>query len=97
MNKDLVASLQSHNTVKTATLDMDATLDSTTKKNALFPYKGYRAYQPLNTYWAEKHLILHTEFRDGNVPAGHEQLRVLKEALTMRPGKRGSSLPSAAM
>ena len=29
--------------------------------------------------------MLHTEFRDGNVPAGYEQLRVLQEALEMLP------------
>jgi hypothetical protein len=29
--------------------------------------------------------VLHTEFRDGNVPAGYEQLRVLKEALDLLP------------
>jgi hypothetical protein len=29
--------------------------------------------------------VLHTEFRDGNVPAGCEQLRVFKEALEMLP------------
>jgi len=29
--------------------------------------------------------VLHTEFRDGNVPAGFEQLRILKEALAMLP------------
>lgn len=29
--------------------------------------------------------MLHTEFRDGNVPAGYEQLRILKEALTYLP------------
>lgn len=28
---------------------------------------------------------MHTEFRDGNVPAGHEQLRVLKESLKLLP------------
>ena len=85
VNKDLIASIQSCTPEKEATLDMDATIDGTTKKNALFSYKGYRAYQPLTTYWAEKHLILHTEFRDGNVPAGYEQLRVLKDALAMLP------------
>ena len=30
-------------------------------------------------------MILHTEFRDGNVHAGYEQLRVFKEALDMLP------------
>ena len=65
----------------TATLDMDATLVATNKADALFSYKGYKAYQPLNTWWFEQEIILHTEFRDGNVPAGFEQLRVFKDAL----------------
>lgn len=59
---------------ETATLDMDATIAATLKENALYSYKGEKAYQPLNTYWHERGLILHAEFRDGNVPAGHEQL-----------------------
>lgn len=70
---------------KTATLDMDATLVETLKENALFCYEKFKAYQPINTYWAEPGLMLHTEFRDGNVPAGHEQLRVLQEALSLLP------------
>jgi hypothetical protein len=69
----------------TATLDMDATIAATLKDNALYSYKGDKAYQPLNTYWHERGLILHTEFRDGNVAAGHEQLRVLQEALGYLP------------
>ncbi len=68
-----------------ATLDTDATLVDTQKEDALFSYKGYKAYQPFNVWWAEQELVLHTEFRDGNVPAGYEQLRVLKEALDMLP------------
>jgi hypothetical protein len=83
VNRDLV-----HSVVKSAseaTLDMDATLIETLKRSALFSYKHYKAYQPFNTWWAEQELILHTEFRDGNVPAGHEQLRVFKEALGELP------------
>ncbi len=72
-------------TEETATLDIDATIAATMKKNALYSYKGDKSYQPFNTYWYERGLILHTEFRDGNVPAGHEQLRVLKEALSYLP------------
>lgn len=70
---------------ETATLDMDATIAATLKEEALYSYKGEKAYQPLNTYWHERGLILHTEFRDGNVPAGYEQLRVLQEALGYLP------------
>ena len=57
----------------------------THKKEALFCYQGFPAYQPLSTYWAEQDLVIHSEFRDGNVPAGHEQLRVLQEALELLP------------
>jgi hypothetical protein len=69
----------------TATRDMDATLVATNKIDALFSYKGYKAYQPLNTWWFEQAILLHTEFRDGNVPAGFEQLRVFKDALDCLP------------
>ncbi len=85
VNRDLVASIQRHRPKAEATLDADATLAETQKEDALFSYKGYRAYQPFNIYWAEQELVLRSEFRDGNVPAGFEQLRVFKEALDMLP------------
>ena len=81
INKELSAFSGFQNSGSTATLDMDATLVSTNKIDALFSYKGYKAYQPLNTWWFEQGIVLHTEFRDGNVPAGFEQLRVFREAL----------------
>jgi len=83
--KELVEFAQIHNEETTATLDMDATLVETQKAGALHCYKHYKAYQPLNTYWAEQGLTIHTEFRDGNVPAGYQQKRVLKEALQQLP------------
>ena len=85
VNGDLLAFLQANRPHRVATLDMDATLQETMKGSALFSYKGYKAYQPLNTWWAEQEVIVHTEFRDGNVPAGYEQLRVLQEALVCLP------------
>lgn len=85
INKDLAAFANLQQPESTATLDMDATLIGTSKATALYCYKGYKSYQPLNTWWAEHGIILHTEFRDGNVPAGFEQLRVFKEALECLP------------
>ena len=85
VNADLVSFVQSRSPHREATLDMDATLVETHKQEALYSYKKYRAYQPLTTYWAEAELIVHSEFRDGNVPAGHQQLRVLIEALGRLP------------
>jgi len=85
INSELIGFEAVGSTEATATLDMDATITETQKKNALFSYKAERAYQPINTYWYERGVMLHTEFRDGNIPAGHEQLRVLKEALSYLP------------
>jgi len=83
--RDLVATVQAHHPVAVATLDQDATLTYSNKMEALHCYKGPKAYQPLNTWWAEQQLMVHTEFRDGNVPAGHQQLRCLQEALDGLP------------
>ena len=80
-----VGFVQSRSPHTEATLDMDATLVETRKQEALYSYKKHRAYQPLITYWSEAELIVHSEFRDGNVPAGHQQLRVLIEALGRLP------------
>jgi hypothetical protein len=85
VNTELVGFVQNNRVEQTATLDMDATLVETEKGSALGCYEGYAAYQPINTWWAEQGLVVHTEFRDGNVPAGFEQKRVLEEALESVP------------
>jgi len=85
INKELAFFSSFQKSENMATLDMDATLIASGKESALYCYQGYKAYQPLNTWWAEQGIVLHTEFRDGNVPAGFEQLRVLKEALGYLP------------
>ena len=85
INKELAAFSSFQDTESTATLDMEATLVATNKTDALFSYKGFKAYQPLNTWWFEQGIVLHTEFRDGNVPAGFKQLLVFKDALTCLP------------
>jgi len=86
VNQALLGFLQAHRPARVATLDMDATLIATHKRAALPCYKGFKAYQPLNCWWAEQGVMLYSEFRDGNVPAGHEQRRVLQDALAQVPG-----------
>jgi hypothetical protein len=85
VNRDFVAFVQSRSPQRQATLDMDATLVGSTKERALWCYDSYQAYQPFNVFWFEQELIVHSEFRDGNVPAGHQQLRVLQESLEQLP------------
>ena len=64
---------------------MDATLVETRKQEALYQLQEVQGVPALITYWSEAELIVHSEFRDGNVPAGHQQLRVLIEALGRLP------------
>lgn len=89
VNADLLALAQRLEKQRIATLDVDATLIDTSKTEALYCYKRFLAYQPLNVYWAEMGTVVHTEFRDGNVPAGYQQTRVLTEALTYLPSGVG--------
>ena len=48
-------------------------------------YKDCKAYQPLSVRWFEQGQTIHSEFRDGNVPAHTGQLRVFKQALSLLP------------
>lgn len=83
--RDFIAVVQRWSPKNTATLDMDATLAETYKKESLYCYKKYKAYQPLNIYWFEQGLVLHSEFRDGNVPADYDLLRPFLESLDAVP------------
>jgi len=76
INLELVDFHQRHNYKSRATIDIDATLIPTLKSNALYAYKDGKAYQHKCLVGRAGTLVLHTEFRDGNVPAGHEVLRV---------------------
>lgn len=85
VNGDLLAFSQQKAPQPTATLDQDGTLVETWKADALYSYKGDKSYQPVTTYWAEPDMVVNSEFRDGNVPAGWENLRLLREALEVLP------------
>jgi len=69
----------------TATLDHDATVLESHKREALAHYKGGRGYQPSVVYWAEQDLVVADEFRDGNVPAAMENLRLIQRAFSSMP------------
>jgi hypothetical protein len=54
---------------KIATIDLDATIIESYKREAQPTYQGGSGYQPMLTLWAEMNLALAEEFRDGNVQA----------------------------
>lgn len=85
VNADLFAEVYARSLHKHLTLDLDATLVEVEKRSALLCYKKFFAFQPLNVWCAELEWMLHSEFRDGNVPASFDNLRVFLEALEMMP------------
>lgn len=68
-----------------ATLDHDATIQESHKREAQFHYKGGRGYQPSVIYWAEQDLVVADEYRDGNVPAGMNNLPLIRRGFASLP------------
>ena len=68
-----------------ATVDQDATIIESSKREATWTYAGTRGYQPMVAMWAETELILADEFRDGNVPALSSPLTCAKNAFAALP------------
>ena len=80
LHKKLAADI-AHNTpdlAKTVTIDLDATVIESRKREAMAHYKGGRGYQPVVALWAEAGVVLADEFRDGNVPAGMGRATLLE-------------------
>ena len=70
---------------KIATVDLDTTVIESWKREARPTYKGGRGCQPMLALWAEMDLALTDEFRDSNVPAQQEPLRVAQPAFQALP------------
>ena len=85
VNKDLVRKAVKGKKVVKATIDLDATIIEANKREAFWTYQGVKGYQPVTSYWAEEDLIVAEEFRDGNVPAGMQLIRVVKKSVESLP------------
>jgi hypothetical protein len=84
-NVALVHAMAAHTRVTQATLDHDATIQESHKKQALAHYKGGRGYQPSAIYWAELDVVIGDEYRDGNVPAGMSNLPLIQRGFAALP------------
>ncbi len=74
------------------TLDLDATVVASGKREARPTYRsatgkvpGERGYQPLSVFCPELGMVLGTEFRDGNVPAGVRNRELLERVVSGLP------------
>ncbi len=70
---------------KIATLDVDATLIESWKREAKPTYEGGTGYQPVLALWAEMSVVVGDEFRDGNVPAQQALLPITQRAFQALP------------
>jgi len=72
---------------RAVTLDVDAHLVQSSKRDALMTYEGFRGYQPMIVSWAETELILGDQFRDGNVHAGKGIAERVDDAFAVLPDR----------
>jgi hypothetical protein len=85
VNTALVQQVTAQGKSTTATLDHDATIQESHKREALPHYKGGRGYQPTAVYWGEQDLVVADEYRDGNVGAGMATLPLIQRAFASLP------------
>lgn len=85
VNVQLLERVAAQGRSRKATLDHDATIQESHKRESLAHYKGGRGYQPSVIYWAEQDLVVADEYRDGNVPAGMENLRLIARGFASLP------------
>jgi hypothetical protein len=85
VNIALTHEVARHMKLTCATLDHDATIQESHKREAKAHYDGGRGYQPSVIFWVEADQIVGDEYRDGNVPAGMDNLRLIQKGFSALP------------
>lgn len=85
VNREVVHRIVAPTSARRATLDLDATVIESHKREARPHYKGGRGYQPTAVLWAEQDLVVADQYRDGNVPAGMHTPEVARCAVANLP------------
>tara|TARA_B100000586_G_C20087537_1_gene418407 strand:+ start:121 stop:1419 length:1299 start_codon:yes stop_codon:yes gene_type:complete len=71
------------------TLDIDASEIVAEKMAAQYTYKKNKGYMPILGHLAENGLVLHSEFREGNIPPADNNYQFVKDCVEKMPfGKR---------
>jgi len=66
-------------------LDGDASQIVAEKKSACFTYKGEQGYMPMIGHLAEAGVVIHDEFRDGNIAPASRNLEFIQACETRLP------------
>lgn len=85
VNREMIQEFGRRTGDKIATIDLDATVIESWKRQAQPTYQGGTGYQPMLALWAELNVIVADEFRDGNVGAHTQLLPVAQQAFTALP------------
>jgi hypothetical protein len=85
VNREMIQEFGRRSGDKIATIDLDATVIESWKREAQPTYQGGTGYQPMLALWAELNAIVADEFRDGNVGAHTQLLPVAQQAFAALP------------
>ncbi len=85
VNRDLIGKTTRREAPWKATIDTDATVVESDKREAQFTCLGSRGYQPVVAHWVEPDLVVADQFRDGNVPARAGLLEVSQKVVAALP------------
>ena len=85
INQQVVAQRLRQCGVTQHTLDIDATQIVAEKRDAVFTYKGEQGYMPMVGHLAEAGVILHEEFREGNVAPATRNLEFIQASEAQLP------------
>ena len=85
VNRHLVHAFAARRPPSRATIDADATIHESAKREAKAHYQGSRGYQPMVAIWAEQDVAVADQFRDGNVTASTGVLEFVQKAFAALP------------
>lgn len=85
LNQRIVATQIRRSGITAHTLDGDASQIIAEKKAAHFTYKGEQGYMPMIGHLAEAGVVIHDEFREGNIAPASRNLEFIKDCETHLP------------
>ena len=85
LNRRIVATRIRQTGITGHTLDIDASQIVAEKETAHFTYKGEQGYMPMIGHLAEAGVVIHEEFREGNVAPATGNLEFIKDCETRLP------------
>ena len=95
LNRRVVATRVRQTGITAHTLDVDASQIVAEKEAAHFTYKGEQGYMPMIGHLAEAGVVIHDEFREGNVAPATGNLEFTRDCETCLP--RGHAIASVRL